>query len=413
MKIRHFMAFFCVCAVLAQQLLCGEDNIEISSSYPGGNAIVENIDQESNTVEIRQDMRDTKPWWFYWNFKAKNIGGKTVKFKFVDKTKPWRVIDAFGPAISTDGGKTWKWQNPKENTAVNEFSYTAPEGINEAQFSYCIPYLYSDFELFAKEFEGKNGFKVEPFCKTRQGRQNFCIKLNESSAKEKPRIFLASRHHACEATGSYVLEGFMRELFSDSEEGKALRSAAEYFIIPMMDLDGVENGDQGKSRVPHDHNRDYIDTPIYPSVAAAKKKLLEWESSGGTDIIIDFHSPSIGSKSKDGKTFSINSVVFLPGHNDSEKETQQRLFSEILEDINTSELPFLASDFLPFGKSWNKDPHTTGLARYGATLKGTKLSTSFETPYATCRGVETSKENLKELGRCVAKALLKYIKTLQ
>ena len=405
---KYFVAFFCACSCLSSVLM-GEDKIEINSDYPGGNAIVEKIDQEKATVYLRQDLRDTKPWWFYWNFKAKNIGGKTVKFKFVDKTKPWRIIDAFGPAVSTDGGKTWKWLNPPDTKAVNEFSYTAPEGAGVVQFSYCIPYLFSDFEAFAKEFEGRNGFAIEPFCKTREGRQNICIKVNESPVKKKPRVFLASRHHACEATGSYVLEGFMRELFSDSAEGKALREAAEYFIVPMMDLDGVENGDQGKDRFPHDHNRDYIDKPIYPSVAAAKKKLLEWEKQGGTDVIIDFHSPSIGSKSKDGKTFSVNSVVFLVGQFNSEISRQQEIFGDILEGVNKSGLPFLASDFLPFGKSWNKNPHTTGLANYAATLKGTRLSTSFETPYATCRGVQTSKENMKELGRCVAKALLKYL----
>ena len=35
------------------------------------------------------------------------------------------------------------------------------------------------------------------------------------------------------------------------------------YVIPFVDIDGVENGDQGK-QAPHDHNRDYINSPIYP-----------------------------------------------------------------------------------------------------------------------------------------------------
>jgi murein tripeptide amidase MpaA len=33
---------------------------------------------------------------------------------------------------------------------------------------------------------------------------------------------------------------------------------ADFFIVPPVDKDGVEDGDQGKNRKPYDHNRDYL-----------------------------------------------------------------------------------------------------------------------------------------------------------
>ena len=115
-------------------------DIQISADYPGGgNIIVESIDQASSTVNLRQYLRDTKPWWFYWNFKAKNIGGKKVTFKFPNKPKDENIVEVFGPAVSTDGGKTWKWLNPPEPRKKNEFVYEAPDGVNEAQFLFAYP----------------------------------------------------------------------------------------------------------------------------------------------------------------------------------------------------------------------------------------------------------------------------------
>lgn len=409
MRINYILFLF---LMLSEALYADGGNIEIYSNYPGGNIIVESIDQDSCTVKLRQDLRDTKPWWFYWNFKARNIENKKVTFQFPNGPKDQNIIEVFGPALSTDGGKTWKWLNPPEPRKKNEFVYEAPKGVNEVQFAFCIPYTLKDFEAFAKEMEGKNGFTIKPLCKTKRGRQNIYVEINNNPSKKKARVFLTSRHHACEATGSYVLEGVMRGLLSDSPTGKALREKAEFFIIPIIDLDGVEDGDQGKLRSPHDHNRDYSDNPIYPSVAASRAKLLEWNNSGGIDFLMDFHSPYIGSKSKDGKNFSINSVIYLVGQTVSSIAKEQKRFCKILEEANSSPLPFLASDFLPYGKLWNTRKTNTHITACSANLKGTKFSSSLETPYSNCRGVQTSPENLKAFGACVAKAMLQYLNTV-
>ena len=78
------------------------------------------------------------------------------------------------------------------------------------------------------------------------------------------RILLTARHHACESTGDYVMEGFLREFAVDPLAGFSV------IAVPFVDYDGVIHGDQGKNRAPHDHNRDYTDAPIYPEVRAIK-----------------------------------------------------------------------------------------------------------------------------------------------
>ena len=66
-----------------------------------------------------------------------------------------------------------------------------------------------------------------------------------------------------------------------------MRANAHVLAVPFMDKDGVVNGDQGKKRLPHDHNRDYV-IGRYPSVRA----LQAAGPTNGTKVCyFDLHSP--------------------------------------------------------------------------------------------------------------------------
>ena len=56
-------------------------------------------------------------------------------------------------------------------------------------------------------------------------------------AGEKTVLFTA-RHHACESTGNYVLEGVLEHLLSLPE------IPFRCIVIPFVDFDGVVDGDQ-------------------------------------------------------------------------------------------------------------------------------------------------------------------------
>ena len=75
------------------------------------------------------------------------------------------------------------------------------------------------------------------------------------------------------------------------DDGKWLREHVEFFIVPIVDIDGVEDGDQGKNRKPRDHNRDYAGESIYPQVKAIRERLPEW-SDGKLRLALDLHCPA-------------------------------------------------------------------------------------------------------------------------
>ena len=108
------------------------------------------------------------------------------------------------------------------------------------------------------------------------------------------RVAFTCRHHSCESMASYVLEGVMAAVLADDSggDGKWLRERVEFFVVPIVDLDGVEDGDQGKNRKPRDHNRDYAGESIYPQVKAIRETLPKW-ADGKLRVAIDLHCPAV------------------------------------------------------------------------------------------------------------------------
>ena len=270
---------FALFAAFALELL----SYEIYSDFPGGNIKV--VEKTGNKATITQDYRDSD-WWFYWNFGVRGAEGKTIIFNFVNSGD---IIGFRGPAASFDGGHTWKWlgsDGVKRRKSASSFEFSFPKDAKDVRFAFCIPYMPADFDAFIKKAPA---IKKHFLGKTKKGRENYYYTLGNPDGKLK--IFLTSRHHACESTGTYAMQGILEEFLQNSTPARALLKDAEIIAVPFMDLDGVVDGDQGKYRKPHDHNRDYSESPIYPSVAAFKSLYNKASESAEKVVALDLHSP--------------------------------------------------------------------------------------------------------------------------
>lgn len=68
-------------------------------------------------------------------------------------------------------------------------------------------------------------------------------------------IIISARAHPGETVGSWMMEGFLKELMSDSDYSKHLRSAFLFKLVPMINPDGVVNGNYRFSAAGFDLNR--------------------------------------------------------------------------------------------------------------------------------------------------------------
>lgn len=81
-------------------------------------------------------------------------------------------------------------------------------------------------------------------------------------------VLLTTRHHSVEMMATHVPEGILRAALEHSEFGREFRRTIALFAVSFLGKDGVEEGDQGKYRAPHDHDRDYQEPALYPETAA-------------------------------------------------------------------------------------------------------------------------------------------------
>ncbi len=377
-----------------------EPKPQVDARIPGGNIVVDRI--EGDNIFLHQDLRDTAGDWFYWHFRVRGAAGKTLTFHFTKGNRS--PIGVRGPAISTDSGKSWRWLGAQA-VRGSSFHYAFPADAMEVRFCFAFPYLEQNLHQFLKQYDKSPHLKVQTLCQTRKGRKVELLLLGRLDGPCQHRVALTCRHHCCEMMASYVLEGIIAEVLADNDDGRWLRNNVEFFIVPMVDKDGVEDGDQGKNRKPHDHNRDYQGQSLYASVQAIRDRLPAW-SAGKLRFALDMHCPSIRGGSHE--------TIYFVGGPDEKKWREVGQFCNLLESTQTGPLVYRSKNNLAFGQEWNnKANYTTGkpFAHWAAELPGVVAATTIEVAYANAEGREVTDISARTLGRDLARALRKYLQT--
>jgi hypothetical protein len=264
-------------------------------------------------------------------------------------------------------------------------------------------YTENDLQRFIERQSGNVHFRVEALGRSRKGRGIERIRAGRLDGKARHRVLVTARHHACEMMASYALEGLLESVVGDEETGRWFRRNAELAAIPFVDKDGVEEGDQGKNRRPHDHNRDYGGESLYPSVAALRSWAPAW-SEDRLRVTLDLHCPYIRGRHND--------VIYIVGSPAPENWVQQQRFGELLETVRRGPLPYRASDNLPFGQAWNTQENygkEVSSSQWFGGLSGVKLAATFELPYAEAGGAVVTPESARALGADLARALKAYL----
>jgi hypothetical protein len=375
---------------------CGDRALRVDADFPGGNIVVDKI--AGDDIYVHQDLRDTAGDWFYWHFRVRGGQGRKLSVHFT-RSNP---IGVRGPAVSLDGGKSWRWLGPQA-VRGGSFHYEVPQDAAEVRFCFAFPYLLANLREFLKHHADNPHLQVETLCQSKKGRDVPLLLLGRPAGKATQRVALTCRHHACEMMASYALEGLIAEVLSDSDAGRWLRKHVEFFIVPMVDLDGVEDGDQGKNRKPIDVNRDYVGDSIYPSVAAIRRRLPAW-SEGKLRFALDMHCPA-----RAGPT---HETIYFVGSKEERIWKEVTRFSKIVEAVQTGPLVFSSRNNMPFGQGWNTQANygtRKAFSHWAGELPGVAAATTIEIAYANADGKEVTDRSARALGHDLARALRQYL----
>jgi hypothetical protein len=366
--------------------------VKIDADFPGGNIVVEAMD--GDTVVVRQELRDTTEWWFWWAFRVTGGAGRRLTFRFTDGD----VFSAIGPCASW-GGDEWQWLG-RDADKMTGFTAEIPEGVDSAYFAFAPLYTRRHLDTFTAEMESvRVPLHLATLCVGEAGADVPLLRVGASGQANLRQVVLTARMHACETMASFVLEGMVREwAVGDSEEARWLRDNCVLNAVPLMDADGVERGDQGKMRGPHDHNRDFSDAPLYASVRALQEMLRN--DRGQIDLYLDLHCPWV--------RYGLNETIFFVGVQEPFQREQLR-FAGLLESIHSGNVPYRATDIIPFGEDWNTGPATSSAAWVQTEIQP-RLASVLEVAYAQARGGTVTPYGLREFGQSLARAIGAYLR---
>ena len=377
--------------------------VSIVCDYPGGSVIVGGIDETNGVVNVAPNLADTKGRkWMRFDFKVRGAEGRTLHFQFPDDK--FSYLATLGPAVSRDGGRSWAWlnQDGSRHEPANAFDWTFAPDERETRFAFCIPYLQSDWEKLSAKYKSRKDVVFDVLCKSQSGKRDTELLRLPCRGKAKWFFVFTARHHASEAPANFVMEGTIEESLSRSKEASWLRDNADCVFVPFMDKDGVENGEQGKFRHPHDHNRDYM-KDRYTSVRAIKE-LLAQEGDGKKIVFIDLHSPSSRSGLKGNK---IHDHTFTFAPLEPAQKERWRCFRRVWIDLQKNGMLKYGGKF---DKAGSAKEYTAAVKKrslnsrqYVGSLSNCWMSVCCEFGYSLCDGVFTP-QGARELGANMLKA---------
>jgi hypothetical protein len=195
-------------------------------------------------------------------------------------------------------------------------------------------------------------------------------------------------------------------------------------MVPLVDKDGVEDGDQGKFRKPHDHGVDY-EHRIYTTVQAITEQVPKW-LDGKPLFYLDIHCPGLrgGDDPQDVTKGTSEYFYFLSGNPDISDGKFVKIlqrFGTILEKERQGTIPYRELNNLKYGAvSWHgpsntskRKPNHQGPTVWCRTFADVIFSATFELPFANAEGVVVNADSARVLGNDLARTIRVYLETLE
>lgn len=185
------------------------------------------------------------------------------------------------------------------------FTHTFEHDQDQVFFSHCFPYTYSDLQedlgRIEKDSSCANFYHRSTLTRTLAG--NRCDYLTITSKDKDPRsakalakkgVFLSARVHPGESNASWMMKGVIDFLVGASPEAKALRDHFIFKIVPILNPDGVINGNYRCSLSGQDLNRRWKapSRVLHPVNFAVKKLIRSFSKDRELTLYCDLHGHS-------------------------------------------------------------------------------------------------------------------------
>ncbi|XP_042527014.1 cytosolic carboxypeptidase 1 isoform X2 [Dipodomys spectabilis] len=310
------------------------------------------------------------------------------------------------------------------------FTVTFPHKDDVCYFAYHYPYTYSTLQMHLQKLESAHNpqqiyFRRDVLCETLSG--NSCPLLTitampESNCYEhicqfrnRPYVFLSARVHPGETNASWVMKGTLEYLMSNNPTAQSLRESYIFKIVPMLNPDGVINGNHRCSLSGEDLNRQWQspNPDLHPTIYHAKGLLQYLAAVKRLPLVYcDYHGHS---RKKNVFMYGCSIKETVWHTNDSASSC------DVVEDMGYRTLPKILSHIAPafcmsscsfvVEKSKESTARVVVWREIGVQRSYTMESTLCGCDHGKYKGLQIGTRELEEMGAkfCVGLMRLKRL----
>ncbi len=189
-----------------------------------------------------------------------------------------------------------QWQKINITKRIgNVFSFTHTYVENKVWIALRYPYTFSYHKKYLGYLDNTPHSKQELLLATKQGRSIDILEITNSDLPndDKKGIWICAREHGVEQDGSWVCQGMIDFLLSDSPVASYLRDKAVFVFIPFLTPDAAFNGSCVNPVTGYSLAIDFCPTKMRTSESRAiLNQIYRWIASGNSlDICFSFHNP--------------------------------------------------------------------------------------------------------------------------
>jgi hypothetical protein len=386
--------------------------IRVTDAIESGGLGTWKVEDETHLIvnprrEYDQDHLNSALTWFYG--RLSNVAHREVTIDLVglDQTvyngKPVDILPFernTRPVFSYDGVNWSRFTDCRFDKAAKRFRIRQIFTADPVWIAYIIPYPLSRLERFLDEIRSHPAAKVETICLTPEKRPLYVVTIPGFAEQDRSRpvVWILARQHAFETGGSWAAEGLIRFLLSDDPEALELRRKVLFKVCPMVNPDGVTDGNTRFNANGVDLNRHWnasdplsSDPKRAPEIALLKQAIVDWSRQHRLDLFINIHNNDMVWNDQG------DYISFAPPARDAEARRLEALLRE--QTVYTG----------PFDPSTGDQATEAVVAAETGSLA---LIMEMKTGYLESLGRWTSDDLFLEHGRGLARAILRYFEEL-
>ena len=262
-----------------------KEGVSFSNDFPSArlNQLSKVNDSTFNiTIEPENRPINQSPWFAF------KVWGKTGRSIYVNLCYPENK-HRYQPKVSTDG---LQWRNLNEvklNKEKDQASFKL--ALSKDTLLVAAQEIVSSKQSYQWMDQMAQSYSLEKTVIGHSIGGKPIIALNSNKSDGKKIVVVLSRQHPPEISGYFAMVQFVETLLGNSELAKSFIKNYELVIIPMINPDGVDEGNWRHNFGGVDLNRDWINFK-QPETKAIKDFLLSKVRKQGAKVYfaLDFHS---------------------------------------------------------------------------------------------------------------------------